>query len=97
MQAEIEKCFEAVTARKFERLAEIKQTYDVLISKEIVKDDPKQKVAMLREKKEAKLKQVQEELEAEKRSQIAAIKASIEARKKDLQKIKDSKLEALQS
>jgi len=83
-----------MTARKFEQLAETKAIFDVKI-RQLKPDLHADKIAEMNARKEASLKKVQEKLDAEKRIKIAAIKESIEARKKNLQMIKDGKLESL--
>ena len=94
MQAEIEKCFEEMTARKFEKLAEVKASYDMMI-KRLKPETHAEKIETMKAKKEAALSKVQEEIDAEKRAQITMIKEQTELKKKDLQSQKDSKLEAL--
>ena len=51
----------------------------------------------MKEKKENALKKVTDEMDAEKKAKIAAIKEGIEAKKRELQEAKDRKLEAMQS
>ena len=85
----MEKCFEEMTAMKFEKLAEVKANYDVMM-KRFKPDQHADKIELMKAKKESALKKKQEEIDAEKKAQIAAIKESIEAKKRELQQAKDS-------
>ena len=84
-----------MTARKFEKLHQTQADYDILI-KTLNQDKHADKIQTLKAKKEAALKKVQEDIDAEKKEKISVIKICIEAKKKELQQTKDSKLEALQ-
>ena len=57
LQAEIEKCFEEMTAQKFEKLAEVKANYDVMI-KRLKPDQHAEKIEKMKAKKEAALTKV---------------------------------------
>ena len=94
IQTEIERCFEEMTALKFEKLAEVKANYDIMI-KRLKPEQHADKIQTIKSKKEAALKKVQEDIDTEKKEKIAVIKICIEAKKKELQMTKDSKLEAL--
>ena len=83
-----------MTALKFEKLAEVKANYDVMI-KRLKPDQHADKIQTIKTKKEAALKKVQEDIDTEKKEKIAVIKICIEAKKKELQMTKDNKLEAL--
>lgn len=85
-----------MTALKFEKLAEVKANYDVLI-KRLKPDQHADKIELMKSKKENALKKVQEEIDLEKKTKIAKIKETIEAKKRELQLAKDSSLEILQS
>lgn len=65
--------------------------------KRLKPDQHADKIATIKAKKEAALKKVQEDIDAEKKEKISVIKICIEAKKKELQSVKDSKLEALQN
>ncbi len=67
LQALIEKCFEEMTARKFEKLAEVKANYDMMIKK-LKPETHAEKIETMKGKKAAALAKVQEELDAEKRA-----------------------------
>ena len=96
IQSEIERCFEEMTALKFEKLAEVKANYDVMI-KRLKPDQHAEKIEKMKAKKDEAVSKKQEELDNEKKNKIAEIKERTEAKKKELQQIKDKKLEALQS
>lgn len=81
---------------KFEKLAEVKANYDVML-KRLKPDQHADKIEKIKGKKEAACQKVQQEIDAEKKNKIAAIKAQAELKKKELEKVKDSRLEELQS
>ena len=83
-----------MTALKFEKLAEVKANYDVMI-KRLKPDQHAEKIEMMKGKKDAAVTKKQEELDNEKKTKIAEIKERIETKKKQLQSIKDQRLEAL--
>ena len=85
-----------MTAIKFEKLAEVKANYDVMIKK-LKPDQHAEKIEKMKAKREAALSKVQEEIDAEKKTKIAEIKERTEAQKRELQIAKDNKLEMLQS
>ena len=80
---------------KFEKLAEVKANYDVLL-KRLKPAEHAEKIEKLKGKKEAACQKVKQEIDADKQRKIAEIKEQAEAKKKELQEQKDSKLEALQ-
>ena len=72
-----------MTAMKFEKLAEVKANYDVMLRR-FKPDQHADKIEKVKGKKAQALLKVQEELDAEKKGKIAEIKAQIEAKKKEL-------------
>lgn len=92
----MERCFEDMTAMKFEKLAEVKTLYDNMIKK-LKPDQHAEKIEKMKAKRESALTKVQEEIDAEKKTKIAEIRERTEAQKRELQSAKDSKLEMLQS
>ena len=68
---------------KFEKLAEVKANYDVMLRR-FKPDQHADKIEKVKGKKAQALLKVQEELDAEKKGKIAEIKAQIEAKKKEL-------------
>ena len=61
-----------MTALKFEKLSEVKANYDVMI-KRLKPDQHADKIATMIAKKEAALKKVQEDIDAEKKEKISLI------------------------
>ena len=96
MQTEIERCFEEMTAFKFEKMAEVKANYDVMM-KRFKPDQHADKIEIVKGKKENALGQVSMDNDAEKKAKIAQIKELIEAKKKVIQITKDTRLEKLQT
>ena len=72
-----------MTALKFEKMAEVKANYDVMI-KRLKPDQHAEKIEIMKGKKEMALKKVQEDLDAQKKNKIQAIKDKTETKKKEL-------------
>ena len=72
-----------MTALKFEKMAEVKANYDVMI-KRLKPDQHAEKIEVMKGKKEIALKKVQEDLDAQKKNKIQAIKDKTETKKKEL-------------
>ena len=78
-----------------ERLAEVRAMYDGLL-KNLKPEKHADRIEKLRTKKTESLAKATDEIRAVQRGKTAAIKAKTEAAKKELQKIKEEKLEKLQ-
>ena len=85
-----------MTAFKFEKMAEVKANYDVMM-KRFKPDQHADKIEIVKGKKENALGQVSMDNDAEKKAKIAQIKELIEAKKKVIQITKDTRLEKLQT
>ena len=95
-QADIEAAVEEMTAMKFEKLAEVKANYDMML-KRLKPDQHADKIDKLKGKKEDACTKVKLQADADKKEKIAEIKEKSETRKRELQQLKDSKLESLQN
>jgi len=80
-QAQIEKIIEEVTTEKFEKLAEAKASFDIVI-KRMEAAKQKEKADAKRKEKEAECKNIQEEMEILKKDRIEALNKEFEERKK---------------
>ena len=83
-----------MTEQKMERLAEKRALYDGLM-KNLRPEKHAERIEKLRAKKEEQLTQVQVEIRTEQKSKTDAIKAKTEAKKKELLKIKEQKMEKM--
>lgn len=89
-QAQIERIIEEVTTEKFEKLAEAKASFDIVIKRmEIAKQ--KEKADAKRMEKEAECKQIQDEMEQVKKERIEALNKEFEERKKQVMLINKDK------
>lgn len=73
-----------MTALKFEKLAEVKANYDIML-KRLKPDLHADKIEKIKGKKEDACQKVKLEIDAEKKTKIAEIKEKSEARKRELQ------------
>ena len=89
-QAQIERIIEEVTTEKFEKLAEAKASFDIVI-KRMETAKQKEKADAKRKEKEMECKQIQEEMEQVKKERIEALNKEFEERKKQVMLVNKDK------
>lgn len=82
-QEQIERIIEEVTTEKFEKLAEAKVSFDIVI-KRMEAAKQKEKADAKRKEKEAECKVIQEEMEQVKKDRIDALNKEFEERKRQV-------------
>lgn len=82
-QSQIERIIEEVTTEKFEKLAETKASFDVVI-KRMETAKQKEKADAKRKEKETECKLIQDEMEQVKKDKIEALNKEFEERKKQV-------------
>ncbi len=82
-QEQIERIIEEVTTEKFEKLAEVKASFDIVI-KRMDAAKQKEKADGKRKEKEAECKVIQEEMEQVKKERIDALNKEFEERKRQV-------------
>ena len=82
-QSQIERIIEEVTTEKFEKLAEAKASFDVVI-KRMETAKQKEKADAKRKEKETECKVIQDEMEQVKKDKIEALNKEFEERKKQV-------------
>ena len=93
----MEKVFEENTSLKFEKLAEVKANYDMML-KLLKPTDEKQaaKIDSIKKKREEAIDAVKVDMEALKKQKVDDIKKETEAKKKELHEHRDAALATLQ-
>eukprot|EP00354_Favella_ehrenbergii_P001322 CAMPEP_0170475732 /NCGR_PEP_ID=MMETSP0123-20130129/17324_1 /TAXON_ID=182087 /ORGANISM="Favella ehrenbergii, Strain Fehren 1" /LENGTH=79 /DNA_ID=CAMNT_0010746419 /DNA_START=1640 /DNA_END=1879 /DNA_ORIENTATION=+ len=78
-----------------ERLNEVRIFYDAML-KNLRSEKHAARIESLKAKKEEALEKAQTEIRGEQREKLTSIKQATEAKKKQLQKVKEEKMEMLQ-
>lgn len=89
-QSQIERIIEEVTTEKFEKLAEAKASFDIVI-KRMETAKQKEKADAKRKEKEAECKVIQDEMEQIKKDRIEALNKEFEERKRQVMLINKDK------
>ena len=93
----MEAAIEEITSLKFEKLAEVKANYDMMLKMLKPTDDKqKAKIENLKTKREEALEKVRKDMAAMKKQRVDDIKKEAEAKKKALHVEKDDALAKLQ-
>ena len=82
-QSQIERIIEEVTTEKFEKLAEAKASFDIVI-KRMETAKQKEKADAKRKEKEAECKVIQDEMEQVKKDRIEALNKEFEEKKREV-------------
>ena len=92
----MERVIEEITSQKFEKLAEVKANYDMMLKiLKPVDEKQKTKIDALKKKREEALETVRGDMAATKKQRVDDIKREAEAKKKALHDQKDEGLERL--
>ena len=87
---------EEMAELKYQRSAEVKATYDMLMKK-LNPEKHAEKIEKMKEKKEAALKSAQNEIDKTKKDKINEIKDTFKGKRLELNSAKDKALQELQS
>lgn len=94
----MEKLLEEMTELKFEKMAEVKSTYDLFLKK-LQQNSEKnaEKIEKMKSKRQDALTKAQNEIDQTKKQKINEIKEKYKAKKQELNKEKDQTLSSLQN
>ena len=93
----MERVYEEITSLKFEKLQEVKSSYDMMLKMiKPTNEEQKAKIEALKKKREEAQDTVKAEMDAMKKEKVDDVKKETEAKKKELHDERDAALERLQ-